>query len=283
MEKPIDMYHLNDGYEIPKIGLGTVGLKGDRGKLAIINAIQKGYRFIDTSTNYNNEGIVGKAVKESGVSRSELFIGTKLPGAFQSFDDALDIIQEQLARLDLDYFDQYLIHWPNPDDGLYHEAWQALVQAQKLGYIRSIGVSNFLEEHLDKIIEDTGIVPAVNQIEVHPYFTNEEARLPNKERNILTQTWSPLGRDLNDLRENKVIREIGEVHGKSNAQVIIRWNLQLGHLPIVKSGDPIHQEENLNVFDFELTDDEMALISGLHKGEVGRVDGQNPNEYHEYE
>lgn len=283
MSTPIDAYRLNNGHNIPKIGLGTVGLKGNRGKLAIIDAIQKGYRFIDTSTNYNNEGIVGKAVKASGIPRSELFIGTKLPGEFHKYDSALEIIQEQLARLDLDYFDQYLIHWPNPDDGLYPEAWKALIQAQKLGYIRSIGVSNFLEEHLDKIIEETGVIPAVNQIEVHPYFTNEEARKPNQERNILTQSWSPLGRNLNDLRENETIKEIGEVYGKSNAQVIIRWNLQLGHLPIVKSGDPIHQEENLNVFDFELTDDEMAIISGLHKGEEGRVEGQHPNEYHEYE
>lgn len=273
---------LNDGYRIPAIGFGTVEIFGNRGTLQILNAIQSGYRLIDTSTNYDNEGIVGKAVKNSGIPRDELLISSKLPGKYHDFDSAFKIIEEQLARTDLEYFDKYLIHWPNPDDGKYVEAWKALIQAQRLGMIRTIGVSNFLEHHLEKIIDETGVVPATNQIEIHPYFSNKENVKANEKFGIITEAWSPLGRDINDAKQHPDIIEIGKKYNKSAPQVIIRWLHQRDIVPIVRSGDPIHQQENLNIFDFELTDDEMEKIFSLDKGEEGRVEGQHPDKYHEY-
>lgn len=273
---------LNDGQELPAIGLGTVDLMGNKGTLQILDAIQAGYRLIDTSTNYDNEGIVGKAVEKSSVSRDDLIVNSKLPGKYHDYDKALKIIEEQLARTGLEYFDKYLIHWPNPDDGKYVEAWKALIRAQELGLVKTIGVSNFLEHHLDKIIEETNVVPATNQIEIHPYFHNEENVKANEKYGIVTEAWSPLGRDLNDAKENPKIIQIGEKYSKTAPQVILRWLYQRDILPIVRSGDPVHQKDNLNIFDFELTDDEMKQIFSLDKGEEGRVEDQHPDEYHEY-
>lgn len=273
---------LNDGHKIPAIGLGTIDLMGNKGVLQILDAIQSGYRLIDTSTNYDNEGIVGKAVKKSGIPRDELIVSSKLPGKYHDFESALTIIEEQLARTGLDYFDKYLIHWPNPDDGKYVEAWKALIQAQKLGMVRTIGVSNFLEHHLEKIIDETDVIPATNQIEIQPYFHNKENVEANEKFGIVTEAWSPLGRDINDAKQHPDIVEIGEKYNKSAPQVIVRWLYQRDIVPIVRSGDPVHQRDNLDIFDFELTDDEMDKIFALDKGEEGRVEGQHPDEYHEY-
>lgn len=273
---------LNDGHEIPSIGLGTIDLMGNKGVLQILDAIHSGYRLIDTSTNYDNEGIVGKAVRESNIPRDQLIVSSKLPGKYHDFDNALKMIEEQLARTGLEYFDKYLIHWPNPDDGKYVEAWKALIQAQKLGLVRTIGVSNFLGHHLEKIIDETGVTPATNQIEVQPYFHNKENVEANKKFGIVTEAWSPLGRDINDAKEHPDLIEIGEKYNKSAPQVIVRWLHQRDIVPIVRSGDPIHQKDNLDIFDFELTDGEMDKIFALDKGEDGRVEDQNPDEYHEY-
>lgn len=273
---------LNDGRRAPMISLGTVGLRGQAGKLAILEAIRNGYRAIDSSTNYNNEGIVGLAVKESGLARTEFFITSKLPGSHHNYDRVFEILQEQLARMGLDYFDEYLIHWPNPDEGLYVEAWRALVDAQKLGLIRSIGVSNFEPDHLDAIIEATGVTPAVNQIESQPYFNNETVHQYNQKLGIVTEAWSPTGRTNNDVKSNPVLAEIGEKYDKSNAQIVVRWLIQRGIVPVIKSGNPNHQRDNLDVYDFELSDDDMEQIFALDKGEEGRLEGQNPNTYHEY-
>ena len=273
---------LNDGHKIPAIGLGTIDLMGNKGVLQILDAIQSGYRLIDTSTNYDNEGIVGKAVKKSGIPRDELIVSSKLPGKYHDFESALTIIEEQLARTGLDYFDKYLIHWPNPDDGKYVEAWKALIQAQKLGMVRTIGVSNFLEHHLEKIIDETDVIPATNQIEIQPYFHNKENVEANEKFGIVTEAWSPLGRDINDAKQHPDIVEIGEKYNKSAPQVIVRWLYQRDIVPIVRSGDPVHQRDNLDIFDFELTEDEMDKIFALDKGEEGRVEGQHPDEYHEY-
>lgn len=282
MSVEIPKVKLNDGHELPVIGLGTIDLMGNKGMIQILDAIQAGYRLLDTSTNYHNEGIVGKAVKASGVPRDELIVSSKLPGAYHEYDSALTIIEEQLARTDLEYFDKYLIHWPNPEDGKYVEAWKALIQAQKLGLVRTIGVSNFLEHHLEKIIDETGVTPATNQIEVHPYFHNKENVEANEKFGIVTEAWSPLGRNLNDAKKHPDIVEIGERYNKSAPQVIVRWLYQRGILTVVRSGDPVHQKDNLDIFDFELTTDEMDKIFALDKGEEGRVEGQHPDEYHEY-
>ena len=282
MSIEIPNVRLNDGHEIPCIGLGTIDLMGNKGVLQILDAIHAGYRLIDTSTNYDNEGIVGKAVQESSISRDQLLVSSKLPGKYHDFDSALTIIEEQLARTGLEYFDKYLIHWPNPDDGKYVEAWKALIQAQKLGMVRTIGVSNFLEHHLEKIINETGVTPATNQIEVQPYFHNKENVKANEKFGIVTEAWSPLGRDINDAKQHPDIVEIGEKYNKSAPQVIVRWLHQRDIVPIVRSGNPVHQKDNLDIFDFELTDDEMDKIFALDKGEEGRVEDQNPDKYHEY-
>lgn len=282
MSKKIPNVKLNDGHEIPAIGLGTIDLMGNKGVIEILDAIQSGYRLIDTSTNYDNEGIVGKAVRESSIPRDKLIVSSKLPGKYHDLDSALIMIEEQLARTGLDYFDKYLIHWPNPDDGKYVNAWKALIQAQKLGMVRTIGVSNFLEHHLEKIIDETGVVPATNQIEVQPYFHNKENVEANEKFGIVTEAWSPLGRDINDAKHHPDIVEIGKKYNKSAPQVIVRWLHQRDIVPIVRSSDPVHQKDNLDIFDFELTDEEMDKIFALDKDEDGRVEDQHPDEYHEY-
>lgn len=283
MNKQIPTYTLNDGATLPVIGLGTIGMKGSEGVLSLMQGLNKGYRLIDTSTNYNNEGAVGEAVRRSSLPREQILVSSKLPGAAHEYDKAMKMIQESLYRLGLDYFDKYLIHWPLPKQDKYVEAWQALVDAQKLGLIRSIGVSNFLPEHLDGIIEETGVTPATNQIERHPYFTNKRVIAYNKEHNILTEAWSPLGRELNDLLENDTLASIAEKHGKSIAQIIIRWNYQENVLVIPKSSNSEHQESNLDIFDFSLSEEEMQTIDSLDKGLDGLVEGQHPNEYEEFD
>jgi len=276
-------YLLNDGSTLPYIGLGTIGIQGDQGSFEILNALNIGYRLIDTATNYNNEGIVGEAVRKSKLPREDIKISAKLPGSAHEYDKAFKLIQESLRRTGLEYFDKYLIHWPNPKDDKYVEAWKALVDAQKQGLIRTIGVSNFEPEHLDKIIEETGVTPATNQVERHPYFNNNRMVEENKKRGILTEAWSLFGRGyLNDVLENETIKEIGEKYGKTNAQVILNWNYQNRVLSIPKSGKPKHQLDNFNSLDFELTQRDIEIIDSLDKGEEGLVQGQDPNEYHEY-
>lgn len=272
---------MNDGHQIPAVGLGTYQIRGGEGLDQILTAIQDGYRLLDTSTNYDSEGIVGEAIRRSGIPRSEFFVTTKLPGKYHHYEDALMMIQESLFRMGLDYFDLYLIHWPLPKRGLYVEAWKAMVTAQKLGLIRSIGVSNFEPEHLDKIIDETGVTPAINQIEIHPYWVQERMVEADKERGILTEAWSPLGRGSDALKE-AVITELAEKYGKTTAQVILRWHAQRGIIPIPKSRNLQHQRENLAIFDFELTQTEIERINLLEKAD-GRIEGQDPNEYEEFD
>ena len=272
---------MKDGHQIPAVGLGTYQIRGGEGLDQILTAIQDGYRLLDTSTNYDSEGIVGEAIRRSGIPRSEFFVTTKLPGKYHHYEDALMMIQESLFRMGLDYFDLYLIHWPLPKRGLYVEAWKAMVTAQKLGLIRSIGVSNFEPEHLDKIIDETGVTPAINQIEIHPYWVQERMVEADKERGILTEAWSPLGRGSDALKE-AVITELAEKYGKTSAQVILRWHAQRGIIPIPKSRNLQHQRENLAIIDFELTQTEIERINLLEKAD-GRIEGQDPNEYEEFD
>lgn len=272
---------LNDGHKLPNLGLGTYQLKGGSGLQQVLAAIKSGYRLIDSATNYDNEGIVGKAIRMSGVPRAEFFVTSKLPGKYHDYESARDAIQESLARMGLDYFDLFIIHWPLPKRGLYVEAWQALVDAQKQGLIRSIGVSNFEPEHLDRIIEKTGVTPAVNQIEVHPYWVQEENLLENLRRGVKVQAWSPLGRGSSALKE-PIVQEIADKYGKSTSQIITSWHLDRGIIPVLRSANPAHQRENLDVFDFELTNSEITAINDLNRAD-GRIDGQDPNEYEEFE
>ena len=272
---------MNDGHQLPAVGLGTYQIRGGEGLDQVLTAIQDGYRLLDTSTNYDSEGIVGEAIRRSGIPRSEFFVTTKLPGKYHHYEDALMMIQESLFRMGLDYFDLYLIHWPLPKRGLYVEAWKAMVTAQKIGLIRSIGVSNFEPEHLDKIISETGVTPAVNQIEIHPYWVQERMVKADKDRGIITEAWSPLGRGSDALKE-AVITELAEKYGKTPAQIILRWHAQRGIVPIPKSRNLQHQRENLAIFDFELTQTEIERINLLEKAD-GRIEGQDPNEYEEFD
>lgn len=279
----IENFTLNDGSILPSIGLGTVNVQGAIGVNTVQTAIDAGYRLIDTSTNYMNEGMVGEAVRRSTIDREDLLISSKLPGAAHDYDKAINMIQESLYRIGIDYFDKYLIHWPLPKQDKYVEAWQALVDAQKFGLIRTIGVSNFLPEHLDRIIEETGVTPATNQIERHPYFNNIELVKANNDRGILTEAWSPFGREMNDVLENDTLISIAEKHGKSIAQVILRWNLQNIILTNVKSSSGKNQKANLDIFDFQLSEEDIQKIDSLDKGEEGRIEGQHPNEYEEFD
>lgn len=272
---------LNDGNRLPSVGLGTYQIRGGEGYHQILAAINDGYRSIDSATNYDNEGIVGKAIRDSGVPRAEFVISSKLPGKYHHYDDALSAIKESLARMELEYFDLFLIHWPLPKRGLYVEAWQALITAQKLGLIKSIGVSNFEPEHLDRIIEETGVTPAVNQIEIHPYWVNDLRVQENAQRGIVTEAWSPLGRGSAALKE-PIIQKLAEKYDKNVGQIILRWHLDRGIVPLPKSTNFEHQRENLNIFDFSLTDDEVQAINQLNRSD-GRIDDQDPNEYEEFE
>ncbi|RHB48656.1 aldo/keto reductase [Exiguobacterium sp. AM39-5BH] len=271
---------LHDGYEIPAIGLGTVYLRGEPGVDAITSAIRNGYRLIDSAIRYDNEGTVGEAVRQSGIPREQLFLTSKLRAQYFDYDDALEMIRESLYRANLDYWDLFLLHWPNPKQDKYVEAWRALIQAKENGWIRSIGVSNFMPEHLDRLIEETGETPVINQIELHPYFSQVEQRQADKERGIITEAWSPLSR-ARTVTHDETIAELARQKGKTVSQVILRWHVQLGVIPLPRSSSELHQKENLDVFNFELTDDEMETLNALTKPD-GRIDNQDPREYEEY-
>lgn len=275
-----ELYELNDGHQLPKIGLGTFQIRGYQGVDQILTAIQNGYRLLDTSTNYDSEGAVGEAIRRSGIPRSQFYVTTKLPGKYHHFDDALKIIEESLLRLGLDYLDLYLIHWPLPKRDNYVEAWQALIEAQRRGLVRSIGVSNFEKEHLDKIISATGITPAVNQNEIHPYWPQESLVATNQEYGIVTEAWSPLGRGSSELTEPLIVK-LAEKYDKNAGQIILRWLIQRGILPVAKATTPQHQRRNLDIFDFTLTETEVSQISDLERKD-GRVDDQDPKEYEEF-
>jgi len=266
MKTKIPSYTLSDGLTVPVVGFGTDKLKGAKGLASIKQALSNGYRFLDTAYNYENEATVGKAVRESGLHRSEVLISSKLPERYHAYDLAVPAIQESLYRAGLDYYDLYLIHWPDPEQDKYVEAWQALIDAQKFGLIRSIGVSNFHPEQLERLKKETGVIPVINQIQTHPYYIQDKLIEADQKHGILTQSWSPLGnRMADDLLENKTIKEIADNYSKSLGQTILRWQVQSGFMPIPRSSSSSHQKENLDIFDFELTDNEMHRIDHLAK------------------
>ncbi|MBD1380123.1 aldo/keto reductase [Metabacillus arenae] len=271
---------LNDGVTLPVIGFGTYKLNGNEGAVAINSAIDAGYRLIDTAYNYENEGTVGEAVRRSSISRGELRITSKLPGRYQAYDKAVITIQESLYRANLDYYDLYLIHWPNPKQNNYVEAWQALIDAKKWGLIRSIGVCNFLPEHIERLEKETGTKPSINQIELHPFFNQEQQRIWHEENNIKTESWSPLAR-ASDILQNETIKKIADHHNKTISQVILRWHYQLGAIPIPKSSSPERQLENISIFDFSLNETEMSTIAELTRPD-GRINDQDPAAYEEF-
>jgi diketogulonate reductase-like aldo/keto reductase len=275
----IPTYTLNDGTTLPALGFGTYPLTGEDGTAAIVSALEAGYRLLDTAVNYENETEVGEALRRSGLPRDQVQVASKIPGRHHRYDDAIASVHASLERLGLDYLDLHLIHWPNPRRGKYVEAWRALVQLQKDGLVRSIGVSNFTAEHLRTIVDDTGVTPSVNQIELHPRFPQAEMRRVHDELGIRTEAWSPMGKRRAPLDEDVVTTPARE-HGVSPGQVILRWHVQLGSLAIPKSTRPERQRQNLDVFGFELTDQQMAAISGLAE-DRGRLFGGDPDTHEE--
>ncbi len=272
-------YRLNDGSTLPAIGFGTYPLKGEDGIGAMVSALEAGYRLLDSAVNYENEVEVGEAVRRSGLPREEVAVATKIPGRFHAKDLALQSLRDSAARLQVDQIDVALIHWPNPSQDLYPQAWQALVEAQRDGLVRTIGVSNFTQAHLRRIIDETGVTPAVNQIELHPYFPQAQMRGVHEELGIRTQAWSPMGKRQAPFAE-PAVADAAAAHDVTPGQVIVRWHVQLGSLPLPKSATPERQRQNLDVFGFELTDAEMAAITALGKPD-GRLFGGDPDTHEE--
>jgi 2,5-diketo-D-gluconate reductase A len=259
---------LNDGNAIPSVGLGVWQTPPEATERAVSAALAAGYRHIDTASGYDNEREVGRAIAKSDVSREDVFVVTKLWNADQGYDNTMKAFEKSAKRLGLNgeggYLDLYLIHWPVPAIGEFVDTWRAFAALRDLGHIRSIGVSNFAPEHLNTLIDATGIVPVVNQIELHPLLTQVELREVHKQLGIATEAWSPLGRGR--LLDHPTITGIADANGKTPAQVMVRWHLQIGNIVIPKSVNPERIASNFDVFDFELSEDDVTSISSLDNG-----------------
>ena len=278
-ETSVPTYTLTDGTTLPAIGFGTYPLTGADGIAAVQSALEVGYRLLDTAVNYDNETEVGEALRRSGLPRDEVQVASKLPGRHHAYDDAIASVRGSLERLGLDYLDLHLVHWPNPSVGKYVEAWQALVDLKEQGLVRSIGVSNFSQDHLTRIIDASGVTPSVNQVELHPRFTQQWMRQVNEGLGIRTEAWSPMGKRQAPLEEPAVTKAAERLE-VTPGQVILRWHVQIGSLAIPKSSSPERQRQNLDVFGFELTDEQMAGISGLAEDD-GRLFGGDPDTHEE--
>ncbi|MFJ2606409.1 aldo/keto reductase [Streptomyces sp. NPDC087425] len=255
---------LNNGVQIPQLGFGVFQVPDAETTAAVTHALEAGYRSIDTAAIYGNEAGVGAALAGSGIAREDLFITTKLWNADQGHDATLRAFDASLAKLGLDHVDLYLIHWPTPAQNRYRDSWRALEKLAADGRIRAAGVSNFQPAHLSRLTEDSALVPAVNQIELHPGLQQRELRALHAESGIVTEAWSPLAQGA--VLGDPVLTGIAERHGKSPAQVVLRWHLQLGNVVIPKSVTPVRIRENIDVFDFTLTDEELTAIAGLDRG-----------------
>jgi 2,5-diketo-D-gluconate reductase A len=270
---------LNDGNTLPPIGFGTYPLRGREGTDAVLSALDIGYRLLDTAVNYGNEDAVGRAVAETSVPREEIQITTKLPGRDHGYEETLASCHRSLEVLGLDYLDLYLIHWPNPSVGKWIDTWNAMIELRADGPVRSIGVSNFTIEFLERLEAETGELPAVNQIELHPFFPQTELLEYHREKGIVTEAWSPLGKNAPVLKAQP-ITAAAEAHGVTPGQVVLRWHTQIGSLPIPKSASTARQRENFDIFGFELDGDEVAAITALGKPD-GRLFGGDPNTHEE--
>ena len=279
--------NLNDGTTIPQLGFGTLNVPENRSGSeqateitaeAVRQAIAAGYRHVDTAQMYGNEAGVGRGVATAGVPRSDIHITSKLSNANHRPQDVRRSFDETLRKLGTDQLDLFLMHWPLPMlyDGDYPSTWQAITGLKADGRLRSAGVSNFQPDHLDRIIRETGTRPAVNQIEVHPYFRNDAARHASQRHGIAVEAWSPLGQGA--VLKDEVIERIAAGHGKTTAQVILRWHVQRGDIIFPKSARPERMTENIRIFDFALADEDMSAIDALDRGEDGRI-GPNPDQF----
>ncbi|UOE44003.1 aldo/keto reductase [Agromyces larvae] len=270
-------YALRDGNRIPALGLGTYGLNDEAGVDAVLTAIDDGYRLLDTAYNYGNEQVVGDAVARTDVDRSDLIITTKLPGRHHGYDETLQSFEESRRRLGVEWIDLYLIHWPNPSVDKYVDTWRAMISLREKGLARSIGVSNFTEQMLTRLGDETGLLPVVNQVELHPYFPQAALRAFHDEHGIRTESWSPLGKR-SALLDEPVITELAARHGVTPAQLVLRWHVELETIPIPKSADAARRRANLDVFGFTLAPEEVEAISALERG---RLWGGDPNMHEE--
>jgi len=281
MSNIMNTFKLHDGHAAPRLGFGVWQIENDIVADVVRTAIETGYRSIDTAAIYGNEKGVGDAIRDSGVDRKELFITTKLWNDRHGYDATMQAFEESMSKLKLDYIDMYLIHWPAPKIGLYHESWKAMIQLRDEGRIKSLGVSNFNIPHIQRLLDETGVLPVVNQIELNPRFQQPELREYHAEQGIVTEAWSPLGHGQEDhdaLWENPVLQTIAAKHQRTIAQIILRWHLQLNNMVLSKSVNPHRIRENFAVFDFRLDDEDMASIAALHKGEEARR-GPDPERF----
>jgi len=256
---------LNNGVEIPQLGFGVFQIPPEETKAATLTALEVGYRHIDTAEMYGNEKEVGEAVRASGIDRGDIFVTSKLNNTFHAYDDALGAFDQTLKVLDIDYLDLFLVHWPLPDVGDYVETWKAMEKMYEGGRVKAIGVSNFQPHHLRRIHGETSVTPAVNQVEIHPYLTNEEVRAFDTEHGIATEAWSPIAQG-KVLKDSTIVR-IAENLGRTPAQVTLRWHIQRGDIVFPKSVTRERVEENFDIFGFELSTTDMADITGLNKDE----------------
>src|SRR3954471_13553525 len=265
MAKTIEVPNLDlaGGVSIPQFGLGVFQVPPEQTVENVTRGIEAGYRHIDTAKAYGNDAEVGQAVRASGLAREEFFITTKLWNDDQA--DAIGALKTSLGRLEMEHVDLYLIHWPAPSQDRYVEAWQGLIEAQQQGLVRAIGVSNFQPAHLRRIVEETGVTPAVNQVELHPFLTQSGLRREHADRGIVTEAWSPLAQGA-ALGEDAVV-SIAEEHGRTPGQIVLRWHVQLGNVVFPKSMTPERIEQNIDIWDFELSEEEMERISALDRGE----------------
>jgi len=257
---------------MPRIGLGTSPMDDAESERAVAAALEAGYRLIDTAENYRNEAGVGRGLKAAGIARQDVFITTKFNQRWHGVDLVAQAFEASAARLGVDYIDLLLIHWPNPDQNRYVEAWQGLLQLFEQGQVRAIGTSNFKPPHLARLLAETGQLPDVNQIQANPELARSTPRAYHADNGIVTMAWSPLGGSGSDLVTRPVVTEIANRHGKQPAQIVLRWHIELGLVPVPKSSNPARLVQNLDVFDFGLTTEEMRSLSALDRGESAAVD-----------
>lgn len=265
---------LNNGLKMPQLGYGVWQVPDDEATFAVAKAIGAGYRSIDTAMIYKNEHGVGRAIRDAGVPREDLFITTKVWNSDQGYDNTLRAFEESLERLGLDYVDLYLIHWPTPEFGEFVDTYKAMEKLYQDGRVKAIGVCNFEIEHLQRLLDECDVVPVLNQIECHPYLAQNELKEFCAKHDIFVEAWSPLDQG-GEVLQDETVQRIAEAHGKSPAQAVLRWHLQNNTIAIPKSVTPSRIEENFQVFDFELSAEEMAEINGLNKD---RRKGAHPNE-----